>query len=631
MNTPEGLDLRVPTPTGDLTLPLDNGLKTKATWFTADASFDLTDDWHLQNTAQVMQNDQEWNALLPFNALTAQDFVTGPDLSGGARVPRGKHGSVHLHQPLRRHGNAAPVRHPERPGCPRWRVACREADLGSPGPASVEAELRKAFSFASGATSPTTPRTITGSSPTSSPTCGTTRASSTWSSRPREARPVNVTKNGFRNFLNDYAQRIGPGYGHLGRSGRGDPAHWSGSAPMWASGSSTTTSCRTRRNVSTFDLDGDSDHDVRQRALRQQQLPALQPEYHRLVGSRGAQLQAERTIVDLWLGRPRLQDAGARRVPECHGPGAGGPLRLARGAVGRGRRQIRLPAELGVTVNGFYTKLKNIVGQGAEVDPVTGARPGSYVRLRDQVLWSRGGGGSSARWKDFSSSAAAPSSRPSWERGSIACVGRELAGVPRTIGNLAAIYSPPRASRAAVQGRLALGRLTLHREPAHPGRRHQAAVLQLLQLRRGLRDSERGSQGQRRPAERVPEQGTGRGQPAAGGRWRQLRSSWLVRCCLAGCRRRSSTTSEGGRPSVELQAKQSADRRRANSRTRRRSAIGLRLNEETGPARLCWACLSAAPLAASSPPQRRTPPSCSSPTIPAARPRRSSATGASGW
>ena len=42
MNTPEGLDLRVPTPTGDLTLPLDNGLKTKATWFTADASFDLT-------------------------------------------------------------------------------------------------------------------------------------------------------------------------------------------------------------------------------------------------------------------------------------------------------------------------------------------------------------------------------------------------------------------------------------------------------------------------------------------------------------------------------------------------------------------------------------------------------------
>src|SRR6476620_935015 len=69
MNTPEALDLNVRTPSGSLNLPLDNGLKTKATWFTADASFDLSNDWHLQNVAQAMQNDQEWNALLPFSAL----------------------------------------------------------------------------------------------------------------------------------------------------------------------------------------------------------------------------------------------------------------------------------------------------------------------------------------------------------------------------------------------------------------------------------------------------------------------------------------------------------------------------------------------------------------------------------
>ena len=31
----------------------------------ADVGLDLTNDWHLQNTAQVMQNDQEWNALVP--------------------------------------------------------------------------------------------------------------------------------------------------------------------------------------------------------------------------------------------------------------------------------------------------------------------------------------------------------------------------------------------------------------------------------------------------------------------------------------------------------------------------------------------------------------------------------------
>jgi outer membrane receptor protein involved in Fe transport len=41
MSTPEGLDLQVPTPDGPLRLPLDNGLRTKATWFTVDAAFDL--------------------------------------------------------------------------------------------------------------------------------------------------------------------------------------------------------------------------------------------------------------------------------------------------------------------------------------------------------------------------------------------------------------------------------------------------------------------------------------------------------------------------------------------------------------------------------------------------------------
>ena len=75
MNTNEGLDLRVPTPSGDLPLPLDNGLRTQATWFTVDAAIDLADGWRLQNTAQVMQNDQEWNAILPFNALTAADYA----------------------------------------------------------------------------------------------------------------------------------------------------------------------------------------------------------------------------------------------------------------------------------------------------------------------------------------------------------------------------------------------------------------------------------------------------------------------------------------------------------------------------------------------------------------------------
>jgi outer membrane receptor protein involved in Fe transport len=86
----EGLDLRVPTPTGELVLPLDNGLRTKGTWFTVDMGLDLQNDWHLQNTAQVMHNYQEHNALVPGNIMTADAFVAGlTNADGSPRAPAG--------------------------------------------------------------------------------------------------------------------------------------------------------------------------------------------------------------------------------------------------------------------------------------------------------------------------------------------------------------------------------------------------------------------------------------------------------------------------------------------------------------------------------------------------------------
>jgi outer membrane receptor protein involved in Fe transport len=83
MSSPEGLGLEVPTPDGRLRLPLDNGLRTEATWFTVDAAFDLEDDWRIQNTAQVMQNDQEWNALVPNNLVSAADYIASLGLPAG--------------------------------------------------------------------------------------------------------------------------------------------------------------------------------------------------------------------------------------------------------------------------------------------------------------------------------------------------------------------------------------------------------------------------------------------------------------------------------------------------------------------------------------------------------------------
>jgi outer membrane receptor protein involved in Fe transport len=86
MSTPEGLDLRINTPGNDLILPLDNGLKTKATWFTADVSLDLSPEWRFQNTAQVMQNAQEWNAILPFNLFSPAEYLATLPFPAGSTM-----------------------------------------------------------------------------------------------------------------------------------------------------------------------------------------------------------------------------------------------------------------------------------------------------------------------------------------------------------------------------------------------------------------------------------------------------------------------------------------------------------------------------------------------------------------
>jgi outer membrane receptor protein involved in Fe transport len=88
-NSAEGLDLRVPIPTGDLNLPLDNGIMTQGQWYTADVALDLADNWRIQNTAQYMQDNQEHNALVPSRAVPAADYATTAKGQGGLGFPAG--------------------------------------------------------------------------------------------------------------------------------------------------------------------------------------------------------------------------------------------------------------------------------------------------------------------------------------------------------------------------------------------------------------------------------------------------------------------------------------------------------------------------------------------------------------
>lgn len=89
MNTREGLDLTVPTPDGPLSLPLGDGIRTRAAWLTADAAFEFGEGWRIQNTAQVMSDDEGWNAILPFDVMPASEFVTRATSAGGLGFPAG--------------------------------------------------------------------------------------------------------------------------------------------------------------------------------------------------------------------------------------------------------------------------------------------------------------------------------------------------------------------------------------------------------------------------------------------------------------------------------------------------------------------------------------------------------------
>jgi outer membrane receptor protein involved in Fe transport len=101
---------------------------------------------------------------------------------------------------------------------------------------------------------------------------------------------------------------------------------------------------------------------------------------------------------------------------------------------------------LGATVNGFYTKLKNIIGQGAIIDTLTGAttwrvtvdpQARSYgVELEAFVTPLEG----------LQLEGSATILKAEQGPGIDSLVGERLAGVPTSLGNLAALYSPPRGA-----------------------------------------------------------------------------------------------------------------------------------------------------------------------------------------
>ena len=443
MNTPEGLDLQVPTPTGSLTLPLDNGLKTKATWFTADASFDLSDTWHLQNTAQVMNNAQEWNALLPFDAKASQAYITDSTNRGGLGFAPGSTGQYFYTNHFDALGNRLPFN--------------TANDLVSPGGewhiskplTAIQDQLNLRRSFGKHSLS------LGGyvANYTQDNHWFFTDILMDVRNNPRfldlvvtpagGGAPVNVTKNGFRNFLSNYV------------NGHGQTTVVSGVV-----GGEVQLTDRLRadlgvrveydnfvqasENTAKVDLDGDTvatkfdnetfgNNSFRHFSRGISDWSSSVGLNFRLndnvsiygSGARGYKMPA----LDEFLNASAQQQVDLFDSREVLSAEAG--VKYASGNVG-------------VTVNGFWTKLKNIVSQGAVVDPITNAT--TWVILTSPENRAYGAEVEAFYAPVEGLQLIGSGTFLKAELASGADIGSRINGVPKTIGNLAVIYSPRRVA-----------------------------------------------------------------------------------------------------------------------------------------------------------------------------------------
>jgi iron complex outermembrane receptor protein len=444
MVTPEGVDIRVPTPTGTLTLPLDNGLKTKGTWFTADVSLDLSDEWHLQNTAGVMQNDQEWNAIPNGNLFTAADFITAPLGTGGLGFPAGSTGQYFFTNHFDALGNPLPFDTPNG-------LVARQGDWHIDKPISAvqnQLSLRRSFG----------PHSLS---------IGGYFAHYTQDNRwywndiltdirdiPRfldlvvtpagGGAPVNVTQNGFKRFVSNYQNGSGQTTMISGVIG-GEVQLTERLRADLGVRAEYNNFVQTSENSAPFDLDAD---------------PATP--YDNIVFGNNTFRHLSHDLTD-WSASVGLNFRFSDNV-SFYGAAARGYRmpELDKFLENRVQEQVELfePEEVqaaeagvkyaaervGVTVNGFYTKLKNITGQGAVIDPITGAL--SWRLTNDPQARSYGAEVEAFVTPVEGLQLLGNGTLIEAEQGPgiDSLVGVRLGGVPTTIGNLAAIYSPRRVA-----------------------------------------------------------------------------------------------------------------------------------------------------------------------------------------
>jgi outer membrane receptor protein involved in Fe transport len=437
MNTNQGLDITVPTPTGNLRLPLGDGLRTRASWFTADVQFDFPQGVTVENAAQVMQNQQGWNAILPFNVFTSGNFVTAPTSAGGLGYPAGTTYQYYYTNVTDAAGNPLPYTTGNNLVAPggEWHV---NKPLSA---VQDQFTLRKNFGG---------DNVISGGAYLAHYTQG-----NQWYFTdiltdvqnipnfldlvvtPPGGTPINVTKNGFRHFLSNYVNGTGEATIASGVIG-GDfvvvPRLRVSAGVRWewdnfVQNSENTANVDLDKNpATTYDIEtwGNGSYRHFNRSLHDW-AGSVGLNYTLMPGvalyastSRGYKMPA----LDEFLNAQAEQQVDLFEARTVQSTETG--IKYDAGPVG-------------ATLNGFYTTLKNQVSQGAVVGS-DGRTTWIIVPSPDNKSYGAEGELFITPVQDLQLRASGTWLRAELGNGAGANVGRLLNGVPASIGNISGTY-----------------------------------------------------------------------------------------------------------------------------------------------------------------------------------------------
>ena len=437
MNTIEGNHIRVPTPNGQLELPLDNGLRTRAGWITADVAFDLANGWRLQNAAQAMQNAQQWNAIVPSDVMPAADFVTRPINQGGLGFPAGTPFTYSYTNRLDETGKAMPFSTPNGLVAPggEWHVnkpISAFQDQLQVKKAIGRQNIALGMYFANYSQDNQWYFTDILTDVANNPSFLDLTVLS-------GGKQINVTKDGFRHYMSNYVNGSGQATilsGSLGGEFRLGDRLRADAGARWESNSFVQSS----ENTSPIDLDGNPSTTYDIESWGNSSFRHFTKSMDDWAGSLGLNYRLTNELALYALGgrsykMPALDEFLNAQSPEQVALFDSREVRNVEGGI------KYASARFGITLDGFYMLLKNIVGQGAVTDTLTGRTTWIIVTSPENKSYGAELEASAVPLTGLRLDASGTWLKAELGSGAGADIGSWINGVPPVIANAAATYA----------------------------------------------------------------------------------------------------------------------------------------------------------------------------------------------